>query len=143
MPTVIRKSVSLSSTPTEKQHAILHAIGWSHMYTSSNVWSPPTDMFEADDVYVVRVEIAGMSEEDFNVSIEDDNYLVVSGVRPDLPERRAYHQMEIRFGKFMTAIGLPGPVDVDQANADYKNGFLLVTLPKAQPNRISIRNEKK
>jgi HSP20 family protein len=43
--------------------------------------------------------------------------------------------MEIRFGKFTTAVGLPGPVDVDQARAEYKDGFLTVTLPKVILNQ--------
>jgi HSP20 family protein len=95
----------------------------------STVWSPPTDFYETDDAYVVRVEVAGMREQDFEVSLEN-NFLVISGVRPDLPERRAYHQMEIRFGRFSTVVGMPGPVNVEEARAVYEDGFLVVTLPK-------------
>ncbi|MCJ7723466.1 MAG: Hsp20/alpha crystallin family protein [Anaerolineales bacterium] len=142
MPMIIRKSISSSSSPAEKQHTILHAIGWSHLHASFNVWSPPTDMYENDDDYVVRVEIAGMREEDITVSVEENNHLIVSGIRPDLPERRAYHQMEIRFGKFMSTVSLPGLVDMDRVVAEYTNGFLLVTLPKKQPSRISIQEKK-
>jgi HSP20 family protein len=89
----------------------------------------------------VRVEIAGMREDEFEITVEN-NILMISGSRPDLPERRAYQQMEIRFGKFETAVGLPGPVDLDLSRADYAEGFLKVTLPKANPNQIKVKEEK-
>jgi HSP20 family protein len=140
MPKVIRKPASSASSSNEIQHALFHAVGWSHVHVRSNLWSPPTDLYEMDEAYVVRVEIAGMREDDFSVTVED-NYLIVSGERPDIPERRAYHQMEIRFGRFATAIGLPGPANVDQAQAEYRDGFLTITLPKAPVNPILIQDE--
>lgn len=131
MPAIVRKS---SAALLETRREILHAVSWQ---VRSNVWSPPTDEYETENAYVVRVEIAGMNEDDFEVSIEN-NTLLIAGVRPDSPERRAYHQMEIRFGKFATALGLPGPVDIDHAIAEYKDGFLTVTLPKATPKQIKV-----
>ncbi len=131
MPAIARKS---RSTLLETRREILHAVSWQ---VRSNVWSPPTDQYETEEAYVVRVEIAGMCEDDFEVSIENDT-LLITGIRPDAPERRAYHQMEIRFGKFETALGLPGPVDIDNASAEYKDGFLIVILPKATPKQIKV-----
>lgn len=131
MPTVIRKS-----TPTllEARREILHAVSWQ---VRSTIWSPPTDGYETEEAYVVRVEIAGMREEDFDVAVENHT-LHISGTRPDYLERRAYHQMEIRFGKFATAVSLPGPVNVEQSHAEYQDGFLTVILPKARPNQIKV-----
>ncbi len=131
MPTVVRRSpVNL----LEARREVLHAVSWQ---VQSSIWSPPTDVYETDDAYAVRVEIAGMREDDFEVAMEN-NVLLISGNRPDIPERRAYHQMEIRFGKFATAIGLPSPVDVDHAIARYADGFLTITLPKSKPNQIKV-----
>jgi HSP20 family protein len=90
---------------------------------------------------VVRVEIAGMREEDFQITTED-NFLMISGSRSDVPERRAYQQMEIRFGKFETVVGIPGPIDLDASQADYTEGFLTVTLPKAKPSTVHVKEEK-
>ncbi len=123
MPTVIRKS---STTFLETRREILHAVSWQ---VRSNVWSPPTDEFETDKAYVVLVEIAGMHDDDFEVSLEN-NLLLISGTRSDFLERRAYQQMEIRFGKFETSVNLPGPVNIEQARAEYKDGFLMIILPK-------------
>jgi HSP20 family protein len=132
MPTVVRKSSGITLSETRRE--ILHAVSWQ---VRSHIWSPPTDEYETAEAYIVRVEIAGMREDDFEVFLEN-NMLLISGSRPDLPERRAYHQMEIRFGKFATAIDIPGPVDVDRASAEYKDGFLIVILPKAKPKQIEV-----
>jgi HSP20 family protein len=131
MPTVIRKS---NETIMDFRREILQAVSWQ---VRSNIWSPPTDAYETEEAYIVRMEIAGMREENFEVTLENDT-LLIAGSRSDLPERRAYHQMEIRFGKFATAVGVPGPVNVDEALAEYKDGFLTITLPKAKPNQIKV-----
>jgi len=84
------------------------------------------------------VEIAGMREDDFEVLVENDT-LLISGSRPDYTERRAYQQMEIRFGKFSTAVSLPGPVNVEQAHAEYKDGFLTIIIPKSTPKQVKVK----
>jgi HSP20 family protein len=131
MPTIVRKS---STALLEIRREMLHAVSWQ---VRSNAWSPPTDAYETEEVYVVRVEIAGMHEDDFEVLLEN-NTLIISGSRPDHTERRAYQQMEIRFGKFSTALTMPGPINIEQARAEYKNGFLTIVLPKATSNQIKV-----
>jgi HSP20 family protein len=131
MPTIVRKS---SATLLETRREILHAVSWQ---VRSNIWSPPTDVYETEEAYVARVEIAGMREEDFEVLLAN-NTLMISGSRPDHTERRAYQQMEIRFGKFSTTVNLPGTVDIEQARAEYKDGFLTIVLPKATPNQTKV-----
>ena len=131
MPTIVRKS---STALLETRREMLHAVSWQ---VRSNAWSPPTDAYETEEAYVVRVEIAGMHEDDFEVMLEN-NTLIISGSRPDHTERRAYQQMEIRFGKFSTALTMPGPVNIEQARAEYKNGFLTIVLPKATSNQIKV-----
>ena len=134
MSTVIRKSET-SISLTEKRRDLVHAVSWT---VRSSAWSPPTDVYETDEAYILRVELAGMRASDFEITFED-GYLQISGTRPDVPERRAYQQMEIRFGRFSTAVGLPGPVDVDTSRAEYDDGFLTVTLPKIKPTFIKVK----
>lgn len=132
MPTIVRKSNTILM---EKRREMVHAVSWQ---VRASVWSPPTDVYETEKAYVARVEIAGMREEDFEVTVQN-NTLLVSGARPDHTERRAYQQMEIRFGKFSTAVHLPGPVNTEQAHAEYKDGFLTVTIPKAAPSQVKVK----
>jgi len=131
MPSIVRKS---GPALMEYRREMLHAVSWQ---VRSKVWSPPTDAYETEEDYIVRLEMAGMREDDFEVVLEN-NTLLISGSRPDLPERRAYHQMEIRFGKFSTAVEIPVPINIDEAIAEYKDGFLVVKLPKAKPSQIKV-----
>jgi HSP20 family protein len=108
-----------------------------HLTVRPHVWRPPTDVFETDEAVIVRVEIAGMAEADF-IIILDGHSLSIRGMRSDVSERRAYHQMEIRFGEFSVDLELPSPVEVDKVEALYQNGFLKVILPKARPKQIHI-----
>jgi len=131
MPTVIRKT---GTVLLQNQREMVHAVSW---HVRPSVWSPPTDVYETEEAYMVRMEIAGMREEDFEVFLEN-NTLLISGTRPDQTERRAYQQMEIRFGKFSSSVSLPGPVNIEQARAEYKDGFLTIFIPKATPNQIKV-----
>ena len=105
----------------------------------THAWRPPTDVFEIETAIIVRVEIAGMREEDFSIALSD-RYLVIRGQRPDVSERRAYHQMEIFFGEFMCEVELPVQVVADEVSAEYHAGFLRVTLPKARPKKIELQD---
>ena len=114
----------------------IRAIGWQ-VGIHSYAWSPPTDVYETEASFVVRVEVAGMSQADFSIDIQD-NSLVIHGMRAETPEKRAYHQMEIRFGEFSTAVDLPAGVDAGKASAEYRDGFLTVILPRLRPTGIPI-----
>jgi len=130
MPAIVRKaSVIISETRRE----ILQAVSWNVRST----WSPPTDVYETEESCVIKLEIAGLRDEDFEVAFEN-NILMISGNRLDLNERRAYHQMEIRFGKFEIAVEIPMAVNLEKATAGYQDGFLVVVLPKVKSNNGEV-----
>ena len=100
-------------------------------------WRPPTDVFETEDAILIKIEIAGMVERDFSVLLEDRK-IVIQGVRQDKEKKLAFHQMEIRNGEFRIEIDLICPIDTEGVEAEYKNGFLRIFLPKAEKYRINI-----
>jgi HSP20 family protein len=126
--TILKPNGEMPKGAQDRSRVVIRNVEWQ-IHSHSHVWSPPTDLFEMEDRYVVRVEIAGLRDQDFSVTLEH-NYLVIAGSRPDIPERRAYHQMEIRFGEFNTVVALPGLVDSEKTTAEYSDGFLMVVLPK-------------
>lgn len=113
---------------THKKRVTPQSLYWQ-MRTQPHLWSPPTDLFETANAFIVRVEVAGMREQDFSVTFEN-GYLTIRGTRPDDALPRAYYQMEVRFGEFSSVVALPGPVNLEQANAEYEDGFLTVTMPR-------------
>lgn len=103
----------------------------SRQWTSRpHLWRPPTDLSETEKDYVARVEIAGMQDDELNIAI-DGRQVAIYGLRQPPTEQAAYHQLEVRFGEFLSSLELPGLVDSDHVEAKYQDGFLLVRLPKA------------
>ncbi len=100
-------------------------------------WRPPTDVFETDEAVVVRLEVAGMRPEDFRITLQD-RVLVIRGVRYEQAGVRAYQQMEIRFGEFEVVVHLSWPVQAEEIEAEYRDGFLLVRLPKVRPVSVEV-----
>lgn len=98
---------------------------------SSNPWQPPTDVYETPDEIVVKMSISGTRSEEIQVSFADET-LTISGFRNDASphEKTCFYQVEIRYGYFERCIVVPKPVDKDNIQATYKDGFLVVVLPK-------------
>ncbi|OGS97211.1 MAG: heat-shock protein [Gallionellales bacterium RBG_16_56_9] len=86
---------------------------------------------ETDKEIMVRVEVPGMDKEDCSITIEG-NMLYLSGEKRYERETHdsTYHVMERAYGTFQRAIPLPRNVDVDKAEARYRNGVLTIRLPK-------------
>lgn len=106
----------------------------------SNVWRPPLEVYETDQALVVRAEIAGMDQERLEVGVEGDR-LTIYGERPDRPhaERRSYHEAHVVYGAFGADVFLPFPIDVDRAEAEYRDGILQITLPRQAARLIVAR----
>ena len=103
-------------------------------------WRPPTDVYETEDSVIVKAEVAGMSEEDFTISLSNRS-LQISGVRRDPDCKKAYQQLEIPYGHFYTEVFLPYAVAYDEIRATYESGFLTVVLPKAQIHQVHISDK--
>ena len=97
---------------------------------------PPCDVFETDEHIVIKVEIAGMREEDFRISL-DGPVLRIEGSRGDAVEKLTYQRMEINYGDFQLAVRLPYAVNQSDVEASYDRGFLSVSIPR-QPQRRRI-----
>jgi HSP20 family molecular chaperone IbpA len=103
------------------------------------LWRPPTDVYETEASLFVRVEIAGMREEDFTIQL-DGRALSIRGARQDITERRAFYQMEIQYGEFSVEIELPVAVVPEKVEAVYANGILKIVLPKARSHHIRVES---
>ena len=105
-------------------------------------WRPATDVYETDNSLIVKVEIAGMVERDFTISLSNRT-LTVTGVRCDPEAKLAYQQLEIPYGHFKTEVFLPYVVDYEAIGATYKDGFLTILLPKARPHHVPVADQKR
>jgi len=112
-------------------------------YQPDQSFSPPMDIYETEDHLVVVLEIAGMKNEDIHV-IFDKDILSISGFRkePSSPPKTRLHQMEIDYGRFQRTIRIPFPLRSDDFKASYRQGFLVITVPKIK-EPVSLNVEVK
>ncbi len=110
------------------------------------LWSPPTDVYETPNSYVIRMEIPGIENIEEDVSTElNHNVLTIRGHRRPRSSDTilGFHQMEIHYGYFEKVVTLPHSIDDENLSGTYSNGFLCITIGKAEPpdpyrRRISI-----
>lgn len=106
-------------------------------------WTPAFDVYEDKDNFYVRAELPGMRKEDIDLSLHNGS-LSISGERKSddkLKEVEVYRS-ERFFGRFQRTITLPTQVAVEKIKAQYKDGILGVTLPKAEeakPKHIEVK----
>jgi len=124
-------------TQKENQVSMRSGISDWNFDSSQNAWTPPTDVFETNQEIVIRVEIAGVNIDDFDIDYTD-GILAIRGNRSDASERKAFHRMEIRYGNFQVNVKITVPVNSTKITAEYKDGLLLIRLPKAETRRIQI-----
>jgi HSP20 family protein len=106
-------------------------------------WTPAMDLVEAEDHFLLKADLPGMTEEDVEIELRD-NTLRVSGERKSEQERRerGWYRMERSFGRFSRSLTLPEGVDPESISASFDNGVLEVRIPKPEerkPRRIAIR----
>ncbi len=102
-------------------------------YQEDQAFYPPMDIYETEDHLVVVLEVAGMKPEEFQVAFEKDR-LSIRGKRIEIcsqPKTRL-HQMEIDYGKFQRTLRIPFPLKTDEFKATYRQGFLMITVPKVK-----------
>src|SRR5215208_4985495 len=105
-------------------------------------WMPAMDLVEADDHFLLKADLPGVSEEDVAIEVRD-NALTISGERKAEHERRerGWYRVERSFGRFSRSLSLPEGVDPDGISASFDRGVLSVTIPKPEqrkPRRIQI-----
>lgn len=117
----------------------------AHLAHSSQLlsgWTPAFDVYEDKDNVYVRAELPGMRKEDIDLSLHNGS-LSISGERKgeeQLKDAEVYRS-ERFFGRFQRTISLPTAVAADRIKAQYKDGILNVTLPKAEeakPKHIDV-----
>ncbi len=96
-------------------------------------WIPSVDVYETENHMIVIVEAAGVAREDMNVTLQQ-NILTVQGIRRNriTDKKEKLHQMEIDFGEFNRVIPLTVQVMEEEITAKFKDGLLVIYLPKMQ-----------
>jgi len=105
-------------------------------------WVPPVDLIEAEDHFVLKADLPGLSEDDVSIEVQDGT-LTISGERTAEHEsrERGWYRIERSFGSFNRSLTLPDGVDADAISAQFDRGVLEVRIPKPEerkPRRVTI-----
>ena len=97
---------------------------------------PALDVSETENAFEVRLDMPGMDPKDFDIQVQG-NVVTLSGKREEKKEEKdkTYHRVERRSGSFSRTVNLPCDVNEDEVAAEYTQGVLSVSLPKAEESR--------
>ncbi len=109
----------------------------------SGTWNPAVDVVEHDDSFVIEAELPGMNKDDIKISVTND-ILTIRGEKKIEKEdkKKNYHRTERSYGSFTRSFSLPGNIKSDKVDAEFKNGVLMVSVPKseeAKPKQIDVK----
>ena len=101
------------------------------------------DMYETDESVVVKTAIPGVKADDIDVSVTGDTLTVKAETSEEQEiSRENYLRRERRYGSYCRSVTLPGGVETEKAEADYTDGILTLTFPKAEevkPKSIKVK----
>ena len=106
-------------------------------------WTPTVDISETDREYLIKMELAEVRRDDVKVTVEDGVLRIQGERRQEREENgKKFHRIERSYGTFMRGFTVPDDVDGGNVSAEFKEGMLLLHLPKsekAKPKAIEVR----
>lgn len=101
--------------------------------------APAVELQETPDAVMVKAEIPGMDAKDLDVQVTAEA-VSISGERKSetRTEEKGMIRSEFRYGQFSRVIPLPAQVQNDKVTAEYKDGILHLTLPKAEAEKQKV-----
>jgi len=108
---------------------------WLNRGISGGGSSPLLNVFQKDHDLVVTTELPGVKREDITVQVHDNRLQIAGSKDITYPEGTSLHRRERRSGQFDRTVSLPFEVDATKVTADFANGVLKITLPRAEKDR--------
>jgi len=110
----------------------------------NGAWSAPAiDMYQTGDDVIVKAALPGLKADDVQITITRDMLTLKGEFKTeDESKEKAWHIREQRWGAFERSLALPTEVKADKARAEFENGVLVITLPKAdevKPKTVTIK----
>ncbi|PSB29201.1 Hsp20/alpha crystallin family protein [Chlorogloea sp. CCALA 695] len=106
---------------------------------SSTAWIPAIEIQDREDSLVLRAEIPGVEAKDLDIQVAREAVAISGEHRyENKAQEQGFFRTELRYGSFGRTIPLPVAVENNQVQAEFKDGILKLTLPKAQEARHKV-----
>ncbi len=113
------------------------------LHTQMKSFVPAMDMYETDQAIMVETSLPGINPDDVQVQVEKGMLTVKGETKKEHEvDEKNYYRKEVRTGNFYREVPLPSPVLEDQVSAEFENGLLRITCPKAQSVAVKKVNIK-
>lgn len=109
---------------------------------SGKVFTPLVDIYENNDEMVVMADMPGVDEKTIDITLEQHVLTIEGQVKPYIPEGFNLSYWEYEIGDYRRSFTLTDTIDRDKIEASYKNGVLMLKLPKvepAKPRKITVK----
>lgn len=107
---------------------------------SETGWSPDVDVIENDKEFVIKADLPEVDKKDLHVSLEDGSLRITGERKPEKEVKgHRFHRLERAWGKFERSFYLPEAAKGEQPKAEFKNGTLIVHLPKSEEAIVKTR----
>jgi HSP20 family protein len=121
---------------------ITHKVDIDEEYDNA-VWMPLTDISEDSDNFYLKADLPGIKKEDVKISYTDGT-ISIAGERSQEKEtkEKKFHRIERSYGKYYRSFNVPAEIKEDKIKAEFKDGQLTITIPKAdevKPKEIDIK----
>lgn len=97
---------------------------------SQSFSAPALEVHQADDHLEITAELPGVKEEDIELMVED-GVLTLRGEKRSTRTNEEHGYSERQYGRFERSISLPSNIDEEKCSAEFRDGVLVITLPKA------------
>ena len=104
----------------------------------SSIWRPAIEVKQTDKNYKVKVQLPGVKRDDIKVELDNDFMTITAEIHEEKEQKdeqeknERYHTCEFRYGKYQRTISFDEPVKIEDSNAEYKDGVLMITVPKQE-----------
>jgi len=130
-----------------------HSFGHPLNIIKNSILRPAVEVVQCKNNYKVKVQLPGVKKDNIEVEMDNDFMTITAETHEEKEEKREeennlrYHTSEFRYGKYQRTISFDQPIKAEDAEAEYKDGILTVTIPKQnietkQPKKLTIKDKE-
>lgn len=108
----------------------------------TGAWLLPMDAYITEDAIVIRADVPGITADELDITLEGDTLTIRGEVKREKVDDRKYVLLERPTGRFERTLNINTPIDADHVEANFKDGVLTLTIPKAEavkPRQITVK----
>lgn len=131
---------------------ITHSFGHPLNMIKTTILRPAIEVIQNKNNYKVKVQLPGIKKDNIDVELDNDFMTICAETHEEKEEEKQdennkrYHTSEFRYGKYQRTISFDQPIKSDEAQAEYKDGILTITIPKQnietkEPKKLEIKDK--